>query len=253
MYPSFRRLPCSQEGRWGGLLSGTGTRYRLRSDLLGISGLVTNLIDPVPGKWDWTLGCLAHLDVETTGLVRPGQPLPLLLEVGVVLTDHDLKVLDCYEAVIRHDPEDLMRALEHNPVASEMHRSNGLWHALLEGPTIPLGEAEEGLLKVLHRNPDPQGYPVVWAGWSPAAIDRPLVSACMPRFYQRIHHRTLDLSSLKLALKNYAGVEHDSGNAVHRALPDAMAGVRRLRHYRSLLQCLHLSHRLPVTAGETAP
>ena len=186
------------------------------------------------GRWDWSLGRILHFDAESTGLVRPRQPLPLLLEVAVILTDAELRVLDRYEAVIHHE-KDALDALDPHPIVVEMHEKSGLWKALREPGTVPVAEAEAAMIGMLDRHPDPEGRPVVWAGFSPGALDRPLVGALMPTLYGRLHHRTIDVSALKLVLKNYAGLQLEESDALHRAMADAQEELDVLRTFRSYL------------------
>lgn len=196
-------------------------------------------------KWDWTMRLIAWLDAETSGLVRPDLPWPLLLEVALVVTDGDLRELGRYEAVIRHD-EAALDALDPHPVVREMHEESGLWGALREPGTTPLDDAERAMIELVDacaEGLDPgdgkalvDTRPVVWGGFSPAAIDRPVIARYMPAYYQRIHHRSVDVSAIKLAMKNWGGVELPEADATHRALADTLDSIRLARSYRSLLQ-----------------
>jgi oligoribonuclease len=198
----------------------------------------------MPDKWDWTMHRIAWLDVETDGLVRPGSPFPLLLEVALVLTDADLRELGRYNAVIRH-PEKVLRASNPHEIVVEMHEKSGLWEDLRGPGTVPVEEAEDAMLALLDEHCGEPGErqgpggrdtrPVVWGGFSPSAIDRPVIRRYMPRFFKRIHHRNVDVSALKLAMKNWAGVEIPKEEACHRALPDTLESIKLAIYYRRFL------------------
>lgn len=193
-------------------------------------------------KWDWTVDRIAWLDAETDGLVRPGAPMPLLLEVAVVVTDAAMRELGRYEAVIRH-PEEVLRALSPHQVVVDMHEKSGLWEDLFGSDTVPIEEAEREMVALLdlHCGDPGQGdgevdtRPVVWGGFSPAAVDRPVVGYYMPSYYSRIHHRSMDVSALKLAMKNWAGVDLPKEEVLHRAMLDTEESIRLAECYRRFL------------------
>jgi oligoribonuclease (3'-5' exoribonuclease) len=196
-------------------------------------------------KWDWTMSRVAWIDVETDGLVRPGKPMPLCLEVALILTDGDLRELGRYSAVIEH-PAAVLDALNPHPVVAEMHGASGLWNALREPGVVAIADAEAAMIELLEKHcaeepgvrQGPGGVdtrPVVWGGFSPAAVDRPVLAAYMPTFYQRIHHRSVDVSALKLAMRNWAGIEIPKIEAIHRAVPDTEQSIGLAQAYRRFL------------------
>ena len=122
-----------------------------------------------------------------------------------------------------------------------MHEKSGLIAALGAAGTVPLEEAEKALLALLDRFDLGPEHPFVWGGFSPGAIDRPVVGCYMPTYYRRIHHRSLDMSAVKLALQNWLGVnagkelDHDPA---HRALADTLECVQAAREARRILEDL---------------
>jgi oligoribonuclease (3'-5' exoribonuclease) len=191
-------------------------------------------IDPKTGRWDWSVGRLAFIDVESTGVWDPLDP-PLLLEAAVVVTDRDLTELARYTVVIKTDPEDLAAA---NPFAVTMHLRSGLWQELQAGEGVPIPEAEVGLCRMLANTDWGDPRPVVWVGSSPAALDRPLIQRTMPSFYDMLHYRSIDVSSLRLVLQNYAGIKLERTEPQHRALSDAFGALDHLRAYKERLALL---------------
>jgi oligoribonuclease (3'-5' exoribonuclease) len=175
---------------------------------------------------------VAWIDVETNDLVRPGKPMPLCLEVALILTDGDLRELGRYQAVIEH-PDAVLDALDPHPVVLEMHEKSGLWNALRQPGVVSLEQAERSMIELLDEHASE--WPVVWGGFSPAAVDRPVLGHYMPTFYRKLHHRSVDVSALKLAMKNWAGLDFPKVDAAHRAVPDTEESIGLAKVYRRFL------------------
>jgi oligoribonuclease (3'-5' exoribonuclease) len=77
--------------------------------------------------------------------------------------------------------------------------------------------------------------PVVWGGFSPSALDRPLVRLFMPTFYNMIHYRTIDVSTTKLTALNFFGVKIEREAPRHRAEGDTEATLDTFRRITSLI------------------
>lgn len=186
-------------------------------------------------KWDWAAFQIAWIDVETDGLATP-EELPLLLEVAIVLTTVDLVELGRYSTLIHHS-HDVLDALTPCSLVVEMHTKNGLWKDLRAGGGVSIAEAQRGLLQVLDENRTSPH--VAWGGCSPGVLDRPMLASLMPDYYKRIDHRSVDVSSLKLAMKNWAGIEApEDDDAAHRALADTLSSIAMAKHYRGFLNTL---------------
>lgn len=198
-----------------------------------------------PPKWDWTMNRIAFLDAETTGTWDPEKP-PLPLEIAMIVTTGDLVKLAEFSAVVGWTAEEFEAAQIH-PVAQEMHSKSGLlsllfqhWSGFRPAPTILKIERE--MVSLLEKTrtmfddmDDP--CPVVWAGASPSALDRPLIRHYMPEFYSKIHYRTLDISSERLTMLNWLNVDlNREYEATHRALQDCEDAISFARRLRALLK-----------------
>lgn len=178
---------------------------------------------------------IAWIDVETTGLVLPDHPMPLVLEVAMVLTTPDLEELVNYTSVVAVNKTEL-GDLDIHPIVQEMHEVNGLWNALHAGLGKPIETVEEDLIRILNANPARR---VIWGGSSPASLDRPVLLQAMPQFYKRIHYRTLDVTTLKIAFQSWAGISAvDDSVTAHRALPDTYQSIGFAQRYRSQIKTL---------------
>lgn len=189
-------------------------------------------IDPKTGRWDWSFGRLAWIDVETTNVWDAESP-PFILEVACIVTDADLSELGRYSRVV--DYQDLSYLRKAAPYAVDMHLKSGLWERVLHRQgTVPLQEIEHQLVKLVTDSSDPR--PVVWAGASPSALDRPVIRHHMPTFHSLLHYRTLDVSSLLLAAKNCGhSLPREIPSTEHRAESDAEEAIEAYRRFCSLI------------------
>jgi oligoribonuclease len=192
-------------------------------------------IDPKTGRWDWSLGRLAWIDVDTTGTWDPDDP-PLTLEVALIVTDGALNELGRYVAVV--DYRDLSYLAKATPFVVDMHTKSGLWGDLqARSGTVALEQIERELCQLLETTKEPGDQrPVVWAGFSPGALDRPMIRRYMPTFHRMLHYRTLDVSTLKLYALNYFGVEIAQENPLHRAEQDTEDTIAALGRITSLIE-----------------
>lgn len=170
---------------------------------------------------------LVWIDCEMTGL---DLAVDELVEVAVVVTDFELKVLDPgFDIVIK--PSDA--AKDHmGDVVVKMHTSSGLLESMAEGVTLE--EAQRQVLEYLRRF-------VPQAGQAPLAgntigTDRGFLAKYMPEVDGFLHYRSIDVSSFKeLARRWYPRVYYaaPTKNGGHRALADILESVRELEYYRA--------------------
>ena len=168
---------------------------------------------------------LVWIDCEMTGL---DLTVDELVEVAVVVTDFELKILDPgFDVVIR--PSDAARA-QMNEVVVKMHTSSGLLEAMDDGMT--LADAEQQVLEYIAR--------FAPAGQAPLAgntigTDRGFLAKYMPAVDGHLHYRSIDVSSIKeLARRWYPRVYYNAPqkHGGHRALADILESVRELDYYR---------------------
>lgn len=182
-------------------------------------------------KWDWRLDRLCFLDVETTGVWSdPDVPFPLPLEVALIVTTANLRELGRESVVISWPKRDLDQALD--PFCRDMHSTSGLLEEVRGGTAVAVGAAEKILIRIMNRLTKDSSAPVIWAGSSPGALDRPVLREWMPELYAKLHHRTLDVSALKLALLNWGGAEPRRYEARHRAMSDCEDAVKLARRVK---------------------
>jgi len=173
---------------------------------------------------------LVWIDCEMTGLDLGRDAL---IEIAVLVTDGDLKVLGDGVDVVIHADEDELAGMP--DIVREMHAKSGLTEAV-RASTVTLAEAEERALAYIREHvPDPRTAPL--AGNS-IATDRGFLARDMPALDAHLHYRMVDVSSIKeLCRRWYPRVFYakpEKGLA-HRALADIEESIRELDYYRRTL------------------
>ena len=175
-------------------------------------------------------GHLVWIDCEMTGLdlVRDK-----LIEVAVLVTDSDLKVLDPgLDLVIHADDEALAGMAD---VVTEMHAKSGLTDAV-RASTLTVAEAEQQVLAYVKRFvPERRTAPLCG---NSIGTDRGFLARDMPELDDHLHYRMVDVSSVKeLARRWFPRVyfAQPQKGLAHRALADIIESVRELAYYRKTL------------------
>lgn len=170
---------------------------------------------------------LVWIDCEMTGL---DLSVDELVEIAVVVTDFELKVLDPgFQIVIRPDDSALANM---SAFVTEMHRSSGLLEEIPAG--VSLADAEFQTLEYIQRFVPLEGKAPL-AG-NTIGTDRMFLAKYMPRVDRWLHYRNVDVSSIKeLARRWYprAYIHAPAKNGGHRALADIHESIRELAYYRS--------------------
>lgn len=168
---------------------------------------------------------LVWIDCEMTGL---DPAVDELVEIAIVVTDFDLKVLDPgFQIVINPDPSALQNM---NEFVTNMHRSSGLLEEIPHG--VSLADAEFQALEYIQR--------FVPEGKAPLAgntigTDRMFLAKYMPRIDRWLHYRNVDVSSVKELSRRWfprAYFNAPSKDGGHRALADIRESIRELAYYR---------------------
>lgn len=172
---------------------------------------------------------IVWVDCEMTGL---DTRTDALIEVAVVVTDSELRLLDDgLDLVIAPPPGALDQMVD---VVRTMHTTSGLLEALPHG--LSLEEAGAQVLDYVTRwVPEPRRAPL--AGNS-VGTDRVFLERDMPALIEHLHYRVIDVSSVKeLARRWYPRVYfHSPAKAGgHRALADILESITELRYYRAAL------------------
>ena len=156
-----------------------------------------------------------------------------LIEVAVVVTDGDLRIVDPGMDVLITPPAGALENM--NDFVRNMHTSSGLLEDL-ETSAVSMEEATEQVLSYIKRFVPQEGKALL-AGNS-VGTDKMFLEANMPSVVEHLHYRLVDVSSIKELAKHwypqaYSHAPEKTGN--HRALGDIADSIDELRYYRQAL------------------
>lgn len=144
---------------------------------------------------------IVWVDIETTGL---SHLTDVIVEVGIRITDADLKTIDEYDVTVWDSPyydrkyEELVtraEAGEKGPqIVLNMHDQSGLWISAREEGMTPT-DAEGALVDWLEGHGIPADK-LPMAG-SSVHFDRMMIAENMPDLIKCFGHRNIDISSVK--------------------------------------------------------
>jgi oligoribonuclease len=149
----------------------------------------------------------------------------------------DMSVVESYDGVIGFGCavegggfSDLGAAMaEMDDYVKAMHTKNGLIQACTDSSET-LADAEElllGMVESLGAKP----RQIVLAG-STVHFDLGFIRVHMPRFAEYLSHRCFDVSTLKLAERDWGGKPFKKAEA-HRALPDVLESLEHAKEIRA--------------------
>jgi oligoribonuclease len=176
---------------------------------------------------------LLFLDLETTGL-DPARDS--IIEVAWAFTDEAFNVIGEPRTFLVEPKswDALFDALRAREVVREMHKASGLFEELTNEETVGthhVAEVLEGEIRALpaHTSLHLAGYSV---HFDRSFLERNSFGFCL----DLIHHRHLDLSSVKLLLDavGVAYVTPINGNP-HRALADVIDSIEQARIFAAQL------------------
>jgi len=168
---------------------------------------------------------LVWLDMEMTGLDPEKERI---IEVAVVITEHDLTIVAEGPVIVVHQPDSLLDAMD--SWNKSTHGKSGLIDRV-KASTLSESDAEHQLITFMAQ--------YVPAGKSPlcgntVSQDRRFMFNYMPKLEQFFHYRTIDVSTLKELARRWKpellkGFEKRSK---HEALADIYESIDELKYYR---------------------
>lgn len=172
-----------------------------------------------------TEGPLVWMDLEMTGLDAERH---VILEIGVLVTDHDLNIMAEGPDLAIHHQKKAMEGMD------EWSRINHSSSGLLERVSrsgYDTRAAEKAVLDFLKGYCLKGGSPLcgnsVWQ-------DRRFLARHMPELEAFLHYRVIDVSSIKeLVRRWYPHLPGFKKKKAHLALEDIRESLEELRYYRS--------------------
>lgn len=172
---------------------------------------------------------IVWVDCEMTGLEVT---VDEICEIGVVVTDGELNVLDPGLQLVIKPSAKALRNM--GDFVRQMHTDSGLIQEIPKG--ISMAKAEKQVLEYIKQwVPEERIAPL--AGNS-IGTDRMFLNRQMPNLDKFLHYRNIDVSSLKELSRRwfprvYFQLPKKTGN--HRALADILESIQELRYYRKAI------------------
>lgn len=170
---------------------------------------------------------LVWIDCEMTGLDVDNDGL---CEIAVIVTDFELKPLHPgFEVVINPGAEALAQM---NDFVRGMHESSGLLPKIEHG--VSVAEAERQVIEYLAKHVMPGRRPIV-AG-NTIGMDRRFMSKYMPLLEEKLHYRSVDVSTIKELSRQWYPAAFFAAPAKrggHRALADIAESIQELAYFRN--------------------
>lgn len=183
--------------------------------------------------------CILFLDLETTG-TDPEKDL--VLEVGAVLVEAVSLDNVWQQTSYIHTLSDPTESM--SDFVKDMHTNSGLIKGLEEDHDEVRFSLEDTLSNYLSmiRNglwlPYADVYGQQWirlGGYSPQ-FDRQFIQRHAPHFSKLLHHRMIDVSTLRACAKAWAPHLVEDQDVAHRALADCLAAIEELKTYRKIFE-----------------
>ncbi len=168
---------------------------------------------------------IAWTDVESAGTSSDLDPL---LEVAVIFTDFSGEQLsEPYSALVT--VKNLTRVMrESDELVRDMHERSGLWNDLWTLQTKEPEVIDEELQEIIANFEE--NNLVIFGGNSPI-LDRRFAELYFPGFYNKISHRTVDVTTLSMVLQERGKAQMFMKRGEHRALSDVWDSIDEYRHY----------------------
>ena len=176
---------------------------------------------------------LLWLDLEMTGL---DPKKCTVLEIGVIITDGELEVIDEGPAIAIHHSDKVLNGME--PWSRYHHKKSGLTQACRESK-IRMKKAEDLVLgfvqKHCKKNTALLCGNTIWQ-------DRRFLVKYMPKLESWLHYRMIDVSSVKELVKRWYPTDHKmprEKKQTHRVMEDVRESIDELRYYRKKVFVAH--------------
>lgn len=178
---------------------------------------------------------LLWFDLETTGL---DAHLDLVLQVGAARADADGNITASKEWVIRWPKEvldvhfDPVRA-PHRKIPLEMHTKSGLLARCYSQEGVTLAGLDFELRDWIDKTYADLGDVKPYLSGNSIHFDRRFLISWFPDVVEKLHHRMLDVSALKVAAEVWGLPPLDKGDPAHLVMDDIRWSLREFRHWKS--------------------
>ncbi|HEV7919612.1 MAG TPA: oligoribonuclease [Thermoanaerobaculia bacterium] len=168
---------------------------------------------------------LVWVDCEMTGL---DPEKDVLLEIATIITDYDLDIIAVGPELAIRQSEARLKGMD--AWNRRTHAKSGLLDRV-RNEGVSTREAERETLAFVKK--------YCYAGSAPlcgnsVGHDKRFLAKHMPQFLRFLHYRIIDVSSIKVLVREWYGDKFKPPEKpeVHRAMADIEQSIDELRHYR---------------------
>lgn len=168
---------------------------------------------------------LVWLDLEMTGL-NPNEHT--IVEIATIITDSHLNILEEGPVLAIHQDKTTLDNME--KWSRNTHTKSGLFRRIEES-TITMEEAEKQTLQFVRRYCSENKAPLCG---NSIGHDRRFLERYMPTFFDYLHYRNIDVSTIKELVKRWYpnGPPAPTKAGSHLALNDIRESITELQFYR---------------------
>ncbi len=172
---------------------------------------------------------IVWMDLEMSGLDPERERI---LELAVLLTDSQLRIVAEGPELVLHQPEELLAGMD--DWNREHHGASGLTERV-RASGISEAQAEEQVLDFVRAHCTPRSAPLAGNSiWQ----DRRFLGRYMPRLEGYMHYRVIDVSTVKELARRWMpetlAAAPPKGDR-HRAMADIRESIAELEYWRSVL------------------
>ena len=120
-----------------------------------------------------------------------------------------------------------------------MHEKSQLWHDMWLGDSLLSNTEIESEMTRWMQGTVGTNIDLYFGGNS-IILDRNFVRVNLPSVYGRISFRSVDVTTLSLALQSNFGIPRYEKEGRHRALPDVIDSIEEYKHYLKWLKKMNL-------------
>jgi oligoribonuclease len=168
---------------------------------------------------------LVWIDCEMTGL-DPAKNT--LLEIATIITDYDLEIVDRGPVLAIRASEAKLEAMDR--WNKRTHKKSGLLERV-RNEGVSVAEAERQTLAFVKKYCYAHTAPLCG---NSIGQDKRFLAKYMPELHDYLHYKVVDVSSIKVLIKEWYGGKYESPKKqeLHRALADIEESIAELDYYR---------------------
>ena len=172
------------------------------------------------------------MDVEMTSLADVNTDR--IIQLAAVITDKELNVIAEGPEITLHADRSAFDGIA--PDVKALHEKSGVLEASVAS-NVTLAEAEEKILSFVSEYAEAGTAPLCG---NSVHMDRMFLKAQMPKLYEYLFYRNIDVSTLKELARRWKPELYDEwqnmkGEKAHRAKEDILRSIEELKFYREKL------------------